>query len=89
VEKLHQAASDYKFEWTFSSPETPWQNGCSEALVKSTKKALSLAIGAQVLTFSEMQTVLFEVANLVNERPIGKHPTNPTQGRFVSLSLSK
>jgi len=83
VEKLHQAALDYKFEWTFSSPDAPWQNGCSEALIKSTKKALSLAIGAQVLTFSEMQTTLFEVANLVNERPIGKHPTNPEDGSYL------
>ena len=57
--------------WKFSTPDSPWQNGCSEILIKAIKKAISGAIGEQILTFSELQTVCFEAANLVNERPIG------------------
>ena len=34
-------------------------------------------IGENALAFSELQTICFEVANLVNERPIGRHPTSP------------
>ena len=52
----------------FSSPDAPWQNGCIEA---SVKKAIKNAIGSQILMFSELMTVFYEVANLVNERPIG------------------
>ena len=64
------------FEWKFSSADAPWQNGVSEALIKSVKKAITLAIGESVLTFSELQTICYEAANLVNERPIGRHPTS-------------
>lgn len=57
-------------QWFFSSADAPWQNGTSEALIKSVKRAITLAIGDGTLTFSELQTVCFEAANLVNERPI-------------------
>ena len=30
-----------------------------------------------------MQTLLFEIANLVNERPIGKIPTTPQDGTYL------
>ena len=40
-------------------------------------------IGSQCLSFSEMQTVLYEIANLLNERPIGKHPDNPNDGHYL------
>ena len=29
------------------------------------------------VAFSELQTVCYETANLLNERPIGRHPTSP------------
>ena len=32
---------------------------------------MKVAIGDQILSFPELQTVLFEVSNIVNERPIG------------------
>ena len=65
------------FQWVFSSADAPWQNGVSEALIKSTKRAITAAIGESILTFSELQTVCYETANLLNERPIGRHPTSP------------
>ena len=59
------------FQQVFSSADGPWQNGVSEALIKSTKRAITAAIGENILTFSELQTVCYEAANLLNERPIG------------------
>ena len=53
----------------FAPADAPWQNGVSEALMKSVKRAITAAISDHVMTFSELQTVCFEVANLVNERP--------------------
>ena len=35
------------------------------------------------MLFSELQTVCFEVANLINERPIGRHPTTPEDGAYL------
>ena len=58
-------------------------NGYAESLIKSVKKGIGHAVGQQVLTYSELQTVVFEVANLVNERPVGKHPTDPNDGCYL------
>ena len=53
------------FQWEFTTADAPWQNGVSEALVKSVKRAITAAIHESILTFSELQTVLFEIAYLI------------------------
>ena len=83
VGEISQFGTDKGLEWKFSPADGPWQNGCAEALVKSVKKAIIGAIGTQVLTLPEIQTVCFEAANLVNERPIGRHPTDPSDGVYL------
>ena len=71
------------FQWNFTPADAPWQNGASESLIKSVKRALTAIIGESILTFSELQTVFYEVTNLVNERPIGRHPTSPDDGSYL------
>jgi hypothetical protein len=44
-----------------------------------------LAVGQSIMTFSELQTVMFEVANLLNERPIGTKETDPNEGSYFFL----
>lgn len=70
-------------EWKFLPADVPWQNGTSEALVKSVKKAIMVAVGERVVTFSELQTVFFEAASLVKEGSIGRHPTSPEDGTYL------
>ena len=41
-------------------------------------------IGTNRLSFSELQTALFEVASILNERPIGTKTNNPQQGSYLS-----
>lgn len=82
--KMGQSGAEWGMEWEFSkSADAPWENGLSEALVKLVKKNLALMVGSHVLTFGELQTVLFEIANLLNERPIGIHPTDPEEGTYL------
>ena len=58
--------------WTVNkSADAPWQNGCTERLIRSVKRCILSTIGENVLTFPELQTVYFECANLLNGRPIG------------------
>ena len=64
-------------EWNFMPANAPWQSGCAEAMVKGVKKSVKGAIGEQVLLYSKLQTVFSEAANLVNEKPIARHPTEP------------
>ena len=48
--------------------------------MKSVKKAITVVVGGSVMIFFNLQTVCHEAANLVNERPIGKHTTSPEDG---------
>ncbi|XP_043192676.1 uncharacterized protein LOC122366428 [Amphibalanus amphitrite] len=72
-------------KWTFNrSADAPWQNGCSEALIRLVKRALVCAVGDSVLTAGELQTALFEAANLLNQRPIGHKPgADPMLGTYL------
>jgi len=82
-ECIRAFGAEARMEWIFSTPDGPWRNGCSESLIKSVKRAIDWAVKDQVLSFSEFQTVLFEVGNLLNERPIGRHPTSPEDGSYL------
>ena len=82
-DELNAFGATKGMQWEFIPADAPWQNGISEALVKSVKKAMSIAIGENTLTFSELQTVCYEAANLVNERPIGRHPRMPEDGSYL------
>ena len=75
--------NEAKMKWQFTTPLAPHLNGCSEALVKSTKSALKKAIGEAVLTPFELYTCLLEVANLLNERPFGTIPKDPDDGAYL------
>ena len=70
-------------EWKYCPANAPWMNGATESLVKSVKRALHATIGSQVLAFSEFQTVMYEAAQIVNQRPIGRNPTGPDDGTYL------
>ena len=82
-EELVRYANEHGTEWLFTPAEAPWMNGITESMVKSVKRALNTVIGNQVMEFSVMQTILFEVAQMVNSRPIGRHPSNPEDGSYL------
>ena len=42
-----------------------------------------MAVGDQVMTPAELQTVCFEATNLLNERPIERHPQSPEEGTYL------
>ena len=70
-------------EWKFLPADAPRQKRTSKALVKSVKKAITVAVGESVMTFSQLQKMCFEAASLVNERPIGRHSTSPEDGTYL------
>ena len=78
----------YKTEWEFSPADAPWQNGATEALIKPIKRALKNAIEEEVMSFSELQAVMFEAAQLVNQRPIGAHRTSPEENPYAQTTFS-
>ena len=83
IDELKDFCAERRIEWKFVTPLAPHHNGTAEALVKSCKIALKKAIGDQQLKPFELFTCLQEVANLVNQRPIGRIPTDPDDGAYI------
>ena len=73
-EEVQGFGGEMGLQWKFDTPGAPHQNRCAEALVKSCKRALKKAVGGQTLKPFELYTVLLEVANLINQRPMGASP---------------
>ena len=70
--EIIQFGTDKRLEWQFTkSSDAPWENGCSESLIKLAKRNMMTSIGSQVLTFNELQSFVFEIANLLYQRPVG------------------
>ena len=83
TERLKEFSAERGMKWQLTTPVAPHQNGCAESLGKSCKIGLKKAIGEQVLTPLELHTCLVEVANLVNQRPIGRIPSDPDDGSYL------
>ncbi|XP_068675376.1 uncharacterized protein [Montipora foliosa] len=81
--ELKEFSAEKGMRWQFTTPGAPHQNGCAEALVKGAKKALKKAIGEQILMPFELYTCLLEVANLMNQRPIGRVPNDLDDGSYL------
>ena len=85
--KVHAFGVGNGVTWKFSPADAPWYNGATEALVKSTKRALEAAVGENVMTFSELQTSVCAVAAPRNERPTGILPSAPEDGTYLCPNL--
>ena len=48
--QLCEFCSEKGIQWMFTTPAASHQNGCAEALLKSCKRSLKIAIGEQRLT---------------------------------------
>ena len=72
-----------------SSGRRALQNGTSEALVKSVKKAIKLVVGESVMTFSELQTVCYERQQtwLTKGQLVGVR-RHPKMGLTCALTIS-
>ena len=80
TEKIRKFGLNHGTEWEFTkSADAPWQNGCSESLIRLTKRNIAQSVGTNVLSFNELLTVMFEVAALLNSRPIGIKPTEEVE----------
>ena len=83
VKELKEFCAERGIKWQFATPLAPHQNGGTEAMVKTIKTALKKAIGDAVLAPFELYTCLLEITNLVNQRPIGRIPTDPDGGSYL------
>ena len=85
-QQLSQVGAENGFTWNISPANSPWRQGRAEVHIKLIKRLLKISVGNMRLTPLELQTVLFEAANLSNERPIGLRKTPSADGYFSALT---
>ena len=56
--------------WKFNVPRAPWWGGFFERMVRTTKDALRKTLYKNMMTFTELQTVLCRVECVINTRPL-------------------
>ena len=86
-EELDRFGSNRGIEWRFIMPASQHQNGAAESLIKFSKGVLKLMkkiYGESKLSINELNTLLAEVTNIVNERPIGVKPNSETDTKYLS-----
>ncbi|XP_032781189.2 uncharacterized protein LOC116919325 [Daphnia magna] len=92
MEALHASGEVPEFlknagiEWSFQPPRTPNFGGAHESLVKSAKRALYNALeieskGLHYPTEDLLRTLLYEVAGLLNTRPLTYASSDPADFR--------
>ena len=70
-ESLLSWAGKQNFPWEISLADSSGRQGKVESVIGVIKRLVRVAVGDSKLSPMEMQTVLFEAANLCNERPLG------------------
>ena len=70
-DSLRNLGSSKNFKWEISPADSPWRQGRAERRIAVVKKLITLSVGDTRLTPVELQTILTEVSNICNERPIG------------------
>ena len=68
--KIEQYAAKHKIAWSFNPPCAPHMGGAWERLVRSCKEVLSALMPKYVLTDAQLYTLLTEVENILNRRPL-------------------
>ena len=59
-----------KIKWDFIAPRAPWQGGFYERLIGVVKGCLRKAIYKRTLNWDDLVTVLYEIEQCVNNRPL-------------------
>ena len=70
AEETQQYAASKNVEWKFNLESAPWYGGFWERLVGTVKRCLKKTIGKSKLSYDELQTVLLEIENVLNSRPL-------------------
>ena len=71
---IKRKCSENGMEWIFGPGDSPWYQGAVESLIKGVKRSFKVSIGNKRLSAQEFQTACTEIANLMNERPLGIKP---------------
>ncbi|XP_025204843.1 uncharacterized protein LOC112601423 [Melanaphis sacchari] len=82
-------SSHFPCSWHFNPPSAPHFGGLWEAAVRSMKRLLVRVVGAHILTYEELTTVVCRIESVLNSRPLTPLSSDPgdleslTPGHFL------
>ena len=85
-EPLLEFAGNNNFNWEISPANSPWRQGRCEVRIRMLKRLLKVSVGDSKLSPTELQTFLFEAADMANERPLGIDTAVKSDGSFKTLT---
>ncbi len=83
---LRSFAGSNNFKWEISPADSPWRQGKAERRIGVVKRLLKISVGDTRMTPIELQTALFEVADICNSRPIGGLSKPREDGTYVVIT---
>jgi hypothetical protein len=69
-DEVQDYSAEHRINWMFITALAPWMGGFYERLIGTVKRALRRTLGKQLLTTPQLQTLLTEIAAVVNSRPL-------------------
>lgn len=67
--ELHEKGAISEVVWRLSTPYSPWQNGTSERLVRTTKECLAF-LPSKCKSLFELSRKFNQIETVINSRPI-------------------
>ncbi|XP_017478710.1 PREDICTED: uncharacterized protein LOC108368371 isoform X1 [Rhagoletis zephyria] len=71
--------SKQRIEWVFNCPADPSSGGCWERLIQCTKRLLHKVFKEEAPRLETFRSVLIEIENIVNNRPLTDLPVTPEE----------
>ncbi len=90
--KVMEYAAVNRMEWRFNPPAAPWWGGFWERLIGMAKQLLRRILGKRVVHMEELETLMVEVEEALNSRPLTyttEDPDDPiplTPNHFIRSS---
>jgi hypothetical protein len=70
LEKQSYFKDKRRIVWHFQTPLSPWKGGSFERLIRSVKNCLRSMTFAKKYEFNDLQTIIYEIAQILNSRPL-------------------
>ena len=75
--KINEFCIQRKIEWIFNAPSASHMNGVTERMIRSVRQILKAILKEQIVTDEVILTVMAEVMNILNSRPLTRNSDSP------------
>lgn len=85
--RINKTSATSGTKWHFGPADSPWNQGAVESLVKSAKRGFKLCMGEKRVSPCEFMTICYDVANMMNERPLGVFPSQDSDINVLTPNM--